>query len=96
MQASGVVVPTTSDPDALSFTILVEALALSAFRQTGVPMQRVRRALDYASDEIDATHLLASRQLLTDGLDLFYGFEERTGESVGLLNISRGGRRRSP
>jgi uncharacterized protein (DUF433 family) len=92
-RAKAVIVPTTDDPGALSFINLVEALALSAFRQTGVPMQRVRRALEYASEEIDTPHLLASKRLLTDGLDLFYRFEEETGDSVGLVNISRGGQK---
>lgn len=93
VRARGVIVPTTDDPSTLSFINLIEAVALSAFRTAGVPMQRVRRALDYIAKEIDVSHLLASERLLTDGLDLIYEFERKTGDSVGLVNISRGGQK---
>ncbi|MGH2595888.1 MAG: DUF433 domain-containing protein [Actinomycetota bacterium] len=93
VQAAEIIVPTTGDPTVVSFINLVEAVALSAFRRAGVPLQRVRRALEYVAGETEAAHLLASERLLTDGLDLFYGFERETGESVGLVNISRGGQK---
>jgi uncharacterized protein (DUF433 family) len=75
----------------------MEALTLAGFRQIRVPMQRVRKALDYAARSVDAEHLLASKRLLTDGKELFWEFQERsrTGE-VSLVNLSRGGQKVFP
>jgi uncharacterized protein (DUF433 family) len=79
----------------LSFVNLVEALSLSGFREIGVPLQRVRRALDYASRVLEVNHLLASERILSDGLDLFWEFQERENEQH-LVNLSRGGQKAFP
>lgn len=97
VEASPVIRPTAaSEPAALSFVNLVEALTLAGFREMGVPLQRVRTALDYAAEALGVEHLLASERILSDGLDLFWEFQEQTGESPHLVNMSRGGQKAFP
>ena len=78
------------NPVALSFLNLVELHVLAAIRRKhAVPMPKVRRAIDYlrenTQDESDKLHPLISKQLQTDGLDLFI---EQYGR---LVNISSAG-----
>ena len=79
-----------TNPVALSFLNLVELHVLAAIRRKhAVPMPKVRRAIDYlrenTQDESDQLHPLISKQLQTDGLDLFI---EQYGK---LVNISSAG-----
>ncbi len=79
-----------TNPVALSFLNLVELHVLAAIRRKhAVPMPKVRRAIDYlrenTQDESDKWHPLISKQLQTDGLDLFI---EQYGR---LVNISSAG-----
>lgn len=70
----------------LSFTNLVEAHVLDAIRREhGVQLQRVRSALRYMQQQLGMEHPLASRVMLTDGVDLFV---ERYAQ---LINVSRAG-----
>src|SRR5712692_7638561 len=46
---------------------LAEALATSASRRAGVPMQRIRPALEWLQNYIGVRHALASDRLYTDG-----------------------------
>lgn len=77
-------------PVLLSFINLVELHVLAAIRRKHtVPMPKVRSAIDYLRARtrrtVDKKHPLISRQLETDGLDLFI---ERYGQ---LVNISQNG-----
>ncbi len=78
-----------SRPTLLSFLNLVELHVLAAIRRKHtVPMPKVRAAIEYLKKQThapDKRHPLISRQLETDGLDLFV---QRYGE---LVNISRDG-----
>lgn len=81
---------TASRPTLLSFINLVELHVLAAIRRKHtVPMPKVRAAIEYlkknARRAYDKKHPLISRQLETDGLDLFIQWY---GE---LVNISRDG-----
>jgi uncharacterized protein (DUF433 family) len=99
MQASPVVTPTVAGEaeTSLSFVNLVEAVALAGFREAGVSMQKVRRALEYASLSLGLTHLLANERLLTDGIDLFWEYQDRRpDEELHLVNMSRGGQKAFP
>lgn len=80
----------------LTFVNLVEVVALSGFRQAGVSMQRVRKALDYAERHVGATHLLANERILTDGVDLFWEYQERHREDTHLVKISSEGQKVFP
>ena len=90
------VIRTPGSTGGLSFVNLVEALALAGFREMRVPMQRVRRALDYANAELEIDHLLASERLLSDGLDLFWEFQELSTGEPHLVNMSRRGQKAFP
>ena len=77
-------------PLACSFHNLVELHVLAAIRRRyAVPMPKVRRAIDYlrkdTRDEFDKLHPLISKQLQTDGLDLFIEHYGR------LVNVSSAG-----
>jgi uncharacterized protein (DUF433 family) len=49
------------------FVGLAEAYALAAFRQAGVPMQRIRPAIDALHRELGLQYALARQPLFTDG-----------------------------
>ncbi|TAJ85498.1 DUF433 domain-containing protein [bacterium] len=73
-------------PPLLSFMNLVEAHVLDAIRRKHqVPLDNVRRALQYLQREYPSRHPLADQNFETDGLDLFI---EKYGS---LINISREG-----
>jgi uncharacterized protein (DUF433 family) len=56
----------------LSFTNLIEAHVLSAMRRVhGIPLPRVRQALEYATKSLEVEHPLANKQFHTDGINLF-------------------------
>lgn len=87
------VIETPAIDGALSFVNLVEAHTLSAFRECGVSLQRIRPAVAYLVEGLGVDHPLASKHLLTDGAELFFRFmkREREDELIALLNISRKG-----
>lgn len=59
-------------PPLLSFMNLVEAHVLDAIRhEHGIPLQKVRRALDYVVRDFGTEHPLARQQFETDGVNLF-------------------------
>jgi uncharacterized protein (DUF433 family) len=92
MRSKPLVVPPTRK-GALSFTNLVEAHTITGFRASGVSMQRLRPALGYLVRHLGVEHPLASENLLTDGVDVFWEYlqESEDGALVHLLNISAGG-----
>jgi uncharacterized protein (DUF433 family) len=58
------------------FVGLAEGMVLAAFRQAGVPLQRIRPALDVLQRELGVEHALASRRLFTDGAEVLYDFAD--------------------
>jgi len=70
----------------LSFTNLVEAHVLRIIRETHqVKLDKVRKALDYMSQQFDTAHPLVMKRFQTDGVDLFVDQMDR------LVNVSRSG-----
>jgi uncharacterized protein (DUF433 family) len=69
-----------SDP-AVPFIGLAEAYTLAAFRKAGVPMQRVRPAVDVLATELGLEHALASRRLYTDGAEVLYDYAQHAGDT---------------
>ena len=65
----------------IPFIGLAEGFVLAAFRQAGVPLQRIRPALDALEQELGFTHVLASESLYTDGAEVLYDFAESHGET---------------
>ncbi len=58
------------------FVGLVEAHVLSAFRRAGVPLQRIRPALQRLKREFGLEYVLASRRLLTDGSEVLWNVSD--------------------
>jgi uncharacterized protein (DUF433 family) len=70
----------------LSFTNLVEAHVLDAIRREhGIELKKVRDAVRYMQERLSVGHPLASRAMVTDGVDLFVH------HYAVLANISREG-----
>ncbi len=70
----------------VSFMGLAEAHVLSSMRtKHGVPLQRIRRALDHLKMHFKSEHPLVEFEFQTDGLDLFID------EIGSLTNVSRFG-----
>jgi uncharacterized protein (DUF433 family) len=90
--------PARREEPAVPFIGLAEAYALAAFRHAGVPMQRIRPAIDALSRELGLEHALASRRLYTDGAEVLYDYarlagDTPEGESARELVVVRNGQR---
>lgn len=81
---TGLPIVTTLPRDAgvsIPFVGLAEAHALAAMRRAGVPLQRIRPALDRLQQELGIDHVLASRSLYTDGAEVLHDYAEREGDT---------------
>jgi len=77
------------------FIGFAEAHVLSAFRRSGVPMQRMRPAVEVLASSIGIDHALASRRLYTDGAEVLFNYSSEHEESeLGELTVVRTGQRR--
>jgi uncharacterized protein (DUF433 family) len=76
------------------FVGLIEATVVQAFRQTGLPLQRIRRALEVLSSQGELQHALASRGLYSDGAQVLYDYARREEDSqLRLLTVVASGQR---
>ncbi len=76
------------------FVGLVEATVVQAFRSTGLPLQRVRRALEALRNQRELEHALASRRLYTDGAQVLYDYARQEAEpQLRLLTVVVSGQR---
>lgn len=73
---------------ALPFIGLAEAYALAAFRRAGVPLQRVRPAIDSLRHELGIEYALASRRLHADGAEILYDYAQRADSSPGTVRAT--------
>jgi DNA-binding transcriptional MerR regulator/uncharacterized protein (DUF433 family) len=83
---------------AIPFVGLAEAYTLRALREAGVPLQRIRPALDALTSEFGIEHALASQRLYTDGAEVLFDYAETTSddnaaEAVRELVVARHGQR---
>jgi uncharacterized protein (DUF433 family) len=62
------------------FIGFAEAFVLSSFRRAGVPLQRIRPAVEALSKEIGIEHALASERLYTDGAEVLFDYASKHGE----------------
>jgi hypothetical protein len=86
VSASGVIRPAAAPPPTLSFSNLVEVFVLSAMRRKhNIPMQRIRKAVEYVQERLGVERPLIHGRFRTDGVDLFV---ERFGK---LENVSTKG-----
>lgn len=60
-------------------------MVLAAFRRAGVPLQRIRPALDALREDIGIDHALASKRLYTDGAEIIYDFGRSHGNSADVV-----------
>lgn len=75
----------------LPFVGFAEAYMLKAFREAGVPLQRIRASLAALVNEV-GEHALASEKLSTDGAEVLWEVGERSGETdVRRLVVPRSG-----
>jgi uncharacterized protein (DUF433 family) len=65
----------------MPFIGLAEAYVLAAFRKAGVPMQRIRPAIDVLAGELGLRHALASKSLYTDGAEVLYDYAQDAGDT---------------
>lgn len=65
----------------IPFVGLAEGLVLAGIRQSGVPLQRIRPALDQLQVEFDFDHVLASKRLYSDGAEVLYDFGLHSGDA---------------
>ena len=77
----------------IPFIGLAEGLVLAGIRKSGVPLQRVRPALDRLKQEFGLEHVLASEQLYTDGAEVLcdFGQDGEDAEAVMQLVVIRNG-----
>jgi uncharacterized protein (DUF433 family)/transposase-like protein len=64
----------------IAFVGLVEGAVLRAFREAGVPLQRIRPALERLKSEIGLEHALATKGVYTDGAEVLYDYARETGD----------------
>ena len=84
----------SSDQRSIPFVGLVEAAVVQAFRNTGLPLQRIRKALDILANEGELDHALASRQLFSDGASVLYDYATRSQDrQLRLLTVVNTGQR---
>jgi uncharacterized protein (DUF433 family) len=90
--------PERRDQPSMPFIGLAEAYVLAAFRKAGVPMQRIRPAIDVLTQELGLQHALASKSLYTDGAEVLYDYAQTAadtpeGESAMELVVIRNNQR---
>lgn len=73
--------PAHSHEASVPFIGLAEGYALAAFRQAGVPMQRIRPAIDALHRELGLSYALASRRLYSDGAEILYDYAQHAGDT---------------
>ncbi|MGX7678166.1 DUF433 domain-containing protein [Jatrophihabitans sp. DSM 45814] len=71
----------------IPFVGLAEGLVLAGIRRSGVPLQRVRPALDRLKDEFGLDYVLASKRLYTDGAEVLYDFGQDSEDSAAVMRL---------
>jgi uncharacterized protein (DUF433 family) len=86
-------VPAAPGVASVPFVGFAEAFVLSAFRRAGLPLQRIRPAVDVLRHELGLEYALASRDLYTDGTEVLYRFVEREEPVLLELTVVRTGQK---
>lgn len=73
---------------AIPFIGLAEGAVLTAIRRSGVPMQRIRPALEQLDGRFGVLHALASRRLYSDGAEVLFDYAEAA-DDPGLVRAAR-------
>ncbi len=72
--------PTHGRQATVPFIGFAEAYVLSSFRRAGVPLQRIRPAVEVLTKEIGVEHALASKRLYTDGAEVLFDYATKYGD----------------
>ncbi len=72
----------------IPFIGLAEGVVLTAMRRSGVPLQRIRPALEQLDSQFGLAHALASRRLYTDGAEVLFDYAEGA-DDPGLVRAAR-------
>jgi uncharacterized protein (DUF433 family) len=70
------------------FIGLAEGVVLSAMRRSGVPLQRIRPALEQLDAQFGLAHALASKRLYTDGAEILFDYAETT-DDPGIVRAAQ-------
>lgn len=81
------VAPRRGHQATVPFIGFAEAFVLSAFRKAGVPLQRIRPAVEVLRNTIGIEHALAAKHLYTDGAEVLFNYAIDRGESE-LLELT--------
>jgi uncharacterized protein (DUF433 family) len=87
------VLPRKSAEASVPFIGFAEAYVLSAFRRAGVPLQRIRPAVEILRREMGVDHALASRRLYTDGAEVLFDYAAEDEDGLSNLFVVRTGQR---
>ena len=66
----------------LSYLDLIEIAVIAAFRKSGVSLQRIRKARDYASHELDSQHPFVQYRWQTEGFHMKFSSTVSTIEAL--------------
>ncbi len=78
----------------IPFVGLAEGMVLAAFRETGLPLQRIWPALERLRAEGELEFALASEHLCSDGAEVVYDYARAHGDKqLRLLTVVRSGQR---
>ncbi len=69
-------VPPRAKLRSIPFVGITEAMVLAAIRKSGVPMQRIRPALEELQRGLGIQYALASKRLYSDGAELLFDYSE--------------------
>lgn len=72
----------------IPFIGLAEGVMLTAMRRSGVPLQRIRSALEQLDAQFGLDHALASRRLYTDGAEVLFDYAEGA-DDPGLVRAAQ-------
>lgn len=71
----------------IPFIGLAEGMVLAGIRASGVPLQRVRPALDRLRAQFGLEHALASKRLYTDGAEVLYDLGQATEDGAEVRRL---------
>lgn len=81
---SGAAIVTSLEPKGgkvIPFIGFAEGYVLAALKKAGVPLQRIRPALDHLQQTLGVDHALASKSLYTDGAEVLYDYAQSHGDT---------------
>ncbi len=84
------VLPRAGRSATVPFVGFAEAFVLSALRSAGVPMQRIRPAVERLASDVGVAHALVSERVYTDGAELIFDYAAGSNDPS-LMTVVRTG-----